>query len=90
MYGISFFSNRVWSRLAKKGWKPTSLPPMMVFRVLCYALKASGYNANSAADLWNRVLEGDVAAKVELRKNTGRYGKRYTFEDGSWTDDFGD
>jgi len=74
MLGISFFSNRVASQMFKKGFPPKELPKNEFFIPLCNALKANGYSAEGAANLWIRMLSNnnsDKEAIRELYENTG-------------------
>jgi len=47
---------------------------MVNFAELCKALKASGYDADRAANLFNRVFYYDPDAIDEMRRNTGLFG----------------
>lgn len=74
MLGISFFSNKVAKALFRKGYTPQDLPPIKNFKPLCDALKANGYDADIAADLWDKCLQEDKSAIKEMHENTGAYG----------------
>jgi hypothetical protein len=50
------------------------MPTKIMFRDLCGALRASGYDADRAADLWNRCLQYDREAIEQLQRDTGLYG----------------
>ena len=74
MFGITFFSNKVFSCLRKKGYEPHQLPPNMVFRRLSNALEQNGYTPNQAADLWVLCLREDPVAIKQMHKDTGLVG----------------
>lgn len=59
----------------RAGYPVQDMPPNHVFKLLCDALKANGYNAEQAADLWVKCLrDNNKDAIRELRDNTGAYG----------------
>lgn len=51
MFGISFFSNKVVHHLFQMGLGRDDIPPINIFKPLCDALKANGYDAERAASL---------------------------------------
>lgn len=56
------------------GLTPQEMPPMNVFKPLCDALKANGYDAERTANLWFKCINNDISAIEELQNNTGAYG----------------
>ena len=50
------------------------MPTKVMFRDLCSALRASGYDADRAADLWNGCLQYDPEGIEQLKRDTGLYG----------------
>lgn len=74
MFGITFFSNKVSSRLFKKGYEPHQLPPHKVFKPLCDALEQNGYTPDQAAELWDSCFKDDPEAIKKMHKDTGIVG----------------
>jgi len=56
------------------GWRKKDMPTRIMFRDLCWALRSSGYDAGTAADLWNRCLQYDREAIEQLKRDCGFYG----------------
>jgi hypothetical protein len=50
------------------------MPTKVMFNDLCRALQTSGYDADAAANLWNRCLKYEPEAIEQLRRDTGLYG----------------
>lgn len=76
MFGISFFSNKVASHMFNAGFPLSDMPPNNVFKPLCDELKAHGYTAETAAELWIKCLrDNDTSAIQELCNNTESLGK---------------
>ena len=50
------------------------MPTKVMFNDLCGALRASGYDAEKAAELWNKCLQYDREAIEQLKRDTGLYG----------------
>ena len=48
MFGISFFSNKVAHHLFEMGLERQDIPHINIFKSLCDALKANGYDAERA------------------------------------------
>jgi hypothetical protein len=68
------FPRQVASRLHRMGWQRRDMPTKVMFWDLCGALRSSGYDADAAADLWNRCLKYDAEAIDQLKRDTGLYG----------------
>jgi hypothetical protein len=68
------FPRQVASRLYAVGWRRKDMPTKIMFRDLCGALRASGYDADAAANLWNKCLHYDREAIEQLRRDTSLYG----------------
>jgi hypothetical protein len=68
------YPRQVASRLYAMGWRRKDMPTKAMFRDLCGALRASGYDADAAASLWNRCLQYDPEAIEQLKRDTGLYG----------------
>lgn len=63
MFGSFFFPNKVANCLFKMGWTPKGLPiDNLYFSKMCDALKANGYDADRAANLWDRAFNMDLEA----------------------------
>ena len=61
-------------RLHAMGWRGKDMPTKVMFRDLCGALRASGYDADAAANLWDKCLRYEPEAIEQLRRDTGLYG----------------
>ena len=57
------------------GWRGKGMPTKVMFRDLCGALRASGYDADAAANLWNSACDmnrkqlnssGEILAYMEF------------------------
>lgn len=68
------FPHQVARRLYAIGWRRKDMPTKIMFSDLCGALRASGYDADQAADLWNKCLQYDREAIEQLKRDTGLYG----------------
>jgi hypothetical protein len=68
------YPRQVASRLYAMGWQRKDMPTKVMFRDLCGALSASGYDVNAAAGLWNRCLQYEPEAIEQLKRDTGLYG----------------
>jgi hypothetical protein len=68
------FPRQVASRLYAMGWRKKDMPTKTMFRDLCGALSASGYDIDAAAGLWNRCLRYEHEAIEQLKRDTGIYG----------------
>ena len=56
------------------GWRGKDMPTKIMFNDLCGALRASGYDAHTAANLWNKCLQYDREAIEQLKRDSGLYG----------------
>jgi hypothetical protein len=56
------------------GWRRKDMPTEAMFSDLCGALRASGYDADKAADLWTKCLQYDCEAIEQLKRDSGLYG----------------
>jgi hypothetical protein len=68
------YPHQVAKRLYAMGWRRRDMPTKIVFRDLCGALRASGYDPDTAADLWNKCLKYDREAIEQLKRDSGFYG----------------
>lgn len=68
------FPHQVAKRLYAMGWQRKYMPAKNMFNDLCSALRASGYNTEKAADLWNKCLQYDREAIEQLKRDSGLYG----------------
>src|SRR5262245_49222925 len=68
------FPHQVSKRLYSMGWKKRDMPTRVMISDLCRALQISGYNAETAATLWNRCLRYEPEAIEQLKRDTGLYG----------------
>ena len=50
------------------------MPTKIMFNDLCNALRASGYDGDAAANLWNKCLQYDREAIEQLKRDSGFYG----------------
>jgi hypothetical protein len=69
-----FFPHQVGKRLGAMGWRRRDMPAKVMFNDLCRALQASGYDADAAANLWNRCLQYEPEGIEQLKRDTGFYG----------------
>jgi hypothetical protein len=68
------FPHQVCKRLYAMGWQRADMPTKVMFNDLCRALYASGYDADAAANLWNRCLRYEAEGIEQLKRDTGLYG----------------
>jgi hypothetical protein len=68
------FAHKVARRLRAMGWRRKDMPTKTMFKDLCGALRANGYNADAAAELWNKCLRYDPEAIDQLKASSGFYG----------------
>jgi hypothetical protein len=68
------FPHQVARRLYAMGWQRKDMPTKIMFNDLCGALRASGYDADTAANLWNKCLQYDREAIEQLKRDSGLYG----------------
>jgi hypothetical protein len=68
------FPHQVARRLYAMGWRRKDMPTKIMFNDLCGALRASGYDADRAANLWNKCLQYDREAIEQLKRDSGLYG----------------
>lgn len=74
IFGRFRFSHQVARRLFAMGWRPENMPSKIMFRDLCEGLRATGYDADNAAHLWNQCLQNNMEAIEQLKRDTGFYG----------------
>ena len=68
------FPRQVAKRLSAMGWRPRDMPTAPMFKDLCGALRANGYDADAAAELWDQCLRYDSKAIEQLKRDSGLYG----------------
>jgi hypothetical protein len=68
------FPHQVAKRLYAMGWRQKDMPIKAMFNDLCGALRANGYDADVAAELWNKCLRYDPEAIEQLKRDSGFYG----------------
>jgi hypothetical protein len=84
------FPRQVAKRLYAMGWRRRDMPTAPMFKDLCGALRAGGYNADAAAELWNQCLRYDSKAIEQLKRDSGLYGILHLTQFFGETDDSGE
>jgi hypothetical protein len=84
------FSHQVARRLYAMGWRRKDMPTKIMFNDLCGALRASAYDADTAANLWNKCLQYDREAIEQLKRDSGLYGILHLSQFSEITDEPGE